>query len=86
MEGISWWRKWQRRLWPVRYCEFSGDPGFAIDGVVYVRLVANLGLADRLRVLWSGCLVVEVNTLVDRRPGMTRSVMVCYPVPSEEAR
>lgn len=77
----SWtWRERLRfKLFPSRHCELPEAPAAYADCIVN-RVHARLDVMDRLRVLFSGHLIVETKIVTQNVVGDTISSSVVYPV------
>lgn len=73
----GWKDRLRFKLFPARYCDAPVRPDF--QDCVVVRTVAVLDVVDRLRVLWSGALIVETKTVTEHVVGATQTASVAYP-------
>lgn len=75
----TWRERLRFRLFPARHCGLPVAPAAFKDCVV-VQTVVVLSILDRLRVLWSGIVVVETKTVTEHIVGGTVTSSTAYPM------
>lgn len=67
------------KLFPGKYCPLPEAPASYRDCLV-IRTTVVMGLLDRLRVLFSGCLIVETKTVTENIVGATITSSISFPI------
>lgn len=74
----TWRERLRWKLFPARHCELPEAP-VSYKDVIHVKTVVVFGWLDRLRVLVSGCLVVDHRVVTENIAGHTATSSVAYP-------
>lgn len=71
--------KFRDRLFPSRYCPPPEPPDFVNwQDCLHGQTISTLDWKDRLRVLFTGIVIINFKTLTEHPVGKTLSSAVCY--------
>lgn len=76
-DSRSRWQRLKNKLFPAKYCPVP-TCDFQYNDCIVGCAVTKLDFIDRLRVLFTGVVVVDWKTLTENGVGRTASIATCY--------